>query len=427
MSYLGSTPTTQSFLAGTDSFNGTGSATNFTLSRIVNSVNDIQVVVNNVVQYPPNYSVSGTTLTISPAPSAGTNNVYVRYLSTTLQSITVPGGSTVNGTFQVAQSTYLATSSGNVGVGTTSPDSLSNFKFVDVGSSGTNQGVVQANNGTVKVAIYANSNTGALATRTNHNLLLQTNATTALTIDTSQNVGIGTTSPGFRLEVKGPSATAGQLSIHDGTGDTTVSGNNAASLLFQTRDSSVRTIAEIDAVNTTTNGTGGAMVFQTRISDTLAERARIDSSGNLLVGRTNNPSGLSNSLYVTGAYSNTTPSGANVFVNTDGSFFRSTSSLKYKTEVQDYSRGLEDVAKLRAVFYKAKSGISTEQQFAGFIAEEIEAAGLTEFVQYAEDGSPDALSYGNMVALCIKAIQEQQAMIDTMKQEIAELKAKVGA
>ena len=86
MAYLGSTPTTQSFISGTDTFNGTGSATNFTLSRFVNSVNDVQVVVNNVVQYPPNYSVSGNTLTISPAPSAGTNNGYVRYLSTTLQT-----------------------------------------------------------------------------------------------------------------------------------------------------------------------------------------------------------------------------------------------------------------------------------------------------------------------------------------------------
>ena len=95
------------------------------------------------------------------------------------------------------------------------------------------------------------------------------------------NVGIGTSSPSYRLEVKGASATAGQLSIHDGTGDTVTSGNNAGSLLFQARDSSVRTIAEIDGVHTTTNGTGGAMVFQTRISDVLAERMRIDSSGNL--------------------------------------------------------------------------------------------------------------------------------------------------
>ena len=89
MSYIGSTPTTQSFIAGTDSFSGTGAQTAFTLTRSVNSVNDIQVVVNNVEQYPPNYSVSGTTLTISPAPSSGTNNVYARYLSTTLQSVGV--------------------------------------------------------------------------------------------------------------------------------------------------------------------------------------------------------------------------------------------------------------------------------------------------------------------------------------------------
>jgi hypothetical protein len=76
-------------------------------------------------------------------------------------------------------------SSGNFGVGTSSPDSLSNFRFLDVGSSGTNQGVIQANNGTVKTAIYANSTEGYLATRTNHNLVFQTNATTQATITTA--------------------------------------------------------------------------------------------------------------------------------------------------------------------------------------------------------------------------------------------------
>ena len=87
MSYIGSTPTTQSFIAGTDYFNGNGSTVNFTLSRSVNSVNDIEVIVNNVEQIPSGYSVSGTTLTFSAAPSAGTSNVYVRYLSTTLLSV----------------------------------------------------------------------------------------------------------------------------------------------------------------------------------------------------------------------------------------------------------------------------------------------------------------------------------------------------
>ena len=87
MSYIGSTPTTQSFIAGTDYFNGNGSTVNFTMSRAVNTVNDIEVIVNNVEQIPSGYSVSGTTLTFSAAPSAGTSNVYVRYLSTTNLSV----------------------------------------------------------------------------------------------------------------------------------------------------------------------------------------------------------------------------------------------------------------------------------------------------------------------------------------------------
>ena len=91
MSYIGSTPTSQNFIAGTDYFNGNGSTVAFTLSRSVNTVDDIEVGVNNVEQIPSGYTVSGTTLTFSAAPSAGTSNIYVRYLSTTLQSITITG------------------------------------------------------------------------------------------------------------------------------------------------------------------------------------------------------------------------------------------------------------------------------------------------------------------------------------------------
>jgi hypothetical protein len=96
MSYIGSNPVTQSFIAGTDYFNGNGSTTAFTLSRSVVSVNDIQATVNNVVQQPNDaYTVSGNTITFTSAPSAGTNNVYVRYISTTTQSIT-PSQNTVS-------------------------------------------------------------------------------------------------------------------------------------------------------------------------------------------------------------------------------------------------------------------------------------------------------------------------------------------
>lgn len=89
MSYIGNNPVTQNFIAGTDQFTGNGSNTNFTLSRLVNTSNDIQVTIANVVQNPTSYSVSGNTLTISPAVANGVV-FYVRYLSTTLQSIPTP-------------------------------------------------------------------------------------------------------------------------------------------------------------------------------------------------------------------------------------------------------------------------------------------------------------------------------------------------
>ena len=103
MAYLGSTPEYQSFTSGTDYFNGDGISVAFTLSRPVASVNDIEVVISNVVQQPSTaYTVSGSTITFTSAPPAGTSNVYARYMSTATQTIT-PSPGTV-GTSQISPS-----------------------------------------------------------------------------------------------------------------------------------------------------------------------------------------------------------------------------------------------------------------------------------------------------------------------------------
>ena len=215
MSYIGNTPANQNFVAGADQFSGTGSQTVFTLSRNVNTVFDIFVAISNVPQDPYSaYSVSGSTLTFTSAPPSGTGNIYVTYRATNVQTfVPSPGvsaqfglgsaaspsmtfiGDTNTGIFSPGADTLAFVEGGveamridsvaNVGVGTTSPDSVTNFRFIDVGSSGTNQGIVQVNNGTVKAAIYANGTTGHLATRTNHNLALQTNSTTQANITTA--------------------------------------------------------------------------------------------------------------------------------------------------------------------------------------------------------------------------------------------------
>ena len=201
----------------------------------------------------------------------------------------------------------------------------------------------------------------------------------------------------------------------------------------------------------------GPLVFGTNTT----ERARIDSTGRMLIATTTISSGsntagleiiapnatsgqyafaLLNSARTQYAiafrndgyfrsesvYAQTSGSSANVFVDSSGYLLRSTSSIKYKKDVVDYDKGLIAVQSLRPVYYKSNrtnaDGNEDSHQYVGFIAEEIDAAGLTEFVQYGEDSTPESLAYGNMVALLTKAIQELKAELDTVKAELATLK-----
>jgi len=82
MSYLGNTPENNIifYVLGIDKFNGTSACTQFALSRTLAQDIDAQVIVNNVIQEPiAAYSVSGSTLTFTEAPSSGANNIQVIY------------------------------------------------------------------------------------------------------------------------------------------------------------------------------------------------------------------------------------------------------------------------------------------------------------------------------------------------------------
>jgi len=133
------------------------------------------------------------------------------------------------------------------------------------------------------------------------------------------------------------------------------------------------------------------------------QRMRIDSSGDLRVGR---------------IFSNITSGGANVRVQSDGLLQRDTSSRRYKNTIEDATHGLADLNKLRSVTYKGNNDGDTI--FGGLIAEEVHDAGLIEFVDYNSNNEPDALRYGNMVSLCIKSIQQLSAKVETLEAALQE-------
>jgi len=87
-------------------------------------------------------------------------------------------------------------SSGNVGIGTNNPDSE-----LHVVSAGSPSIRVTDTTNTVTGKFQADNSVGKVGTHTNHSFQLFSNNTTALTIDTSQNVGIGTTNPTDQLTI----------------------------------------------------------------------------------------------------------------------------------------------------------------------------------------------------------------------------------
>jgi hypothetical protein len=78
--YIGNTPTTQLYNSALDSFNGDGTTVAFTVSRVVGTEKDLDVTVNGVPQDPNNsYTVNGSVVTFTEAPSVGTGNIIVRF------------------------------------------------------------------------------------------------------------------------------------------------------------------------------------------------------------------------------------------------------------------------------------------------------------------------------------------------------------
>ena len=82
MAYIGQKPATTITVPTSQSFNGDGSTTAFTLNKGVTVGEELEVFVDNVQQQPGStfsYTATGTALTFDEAPPTGTDNVYVIY------------------------------------------------------------------------------------------------------------------------------------------------------------------------------------------------------------------------------------------------------------------------------------------------------------------------------------------------------------
>ena len=286
-----------------------------------------------------------------------------------------------------------------------------------------------------------------VAADTTGTLVFQTGATptTAVTIDASQNVGVGVTPSAWTLKAVQngnaafwTSATNAYLSsnLYYGSGGRTYISNGYSSELGLSTGGFQFQISA--------SGTAGGAITQT-------QAMTLDASGNLYVGAaaTSSASRLGVRGSGTGSaweiYSeNSTPSqnfgvrddgniyagrlgastGTALVLNANGYIYTLTSSLRYKKDVEPIDIGLDFILGLNPVKYNLKE--SDEPQV-GFIAEDFPDARLVSMSRIdKEDESKglqaESVNYAQIVAPLVKAIQEQQALITQLQADVAALK-----
>ncbi len=257
--------------------------------------------------------------------------------------------------------------------------------------------------------------------------------TQAMTLDASGRLGIGTTSPSSVLV----------LNTASGENTTTYALAGSAKAYVGVAAGSGQ-IIDGSAANDFCVRSGSNILFA---AGGQYEKARIDSSGNLLVGTTtyrgrvtsedagsntsNSPMGVnvtsasgSGACYVLTSYRLGTLVGSITNTST-ATAYNTSSDYRLKENIAPMTGALATVAKLKPCTYSWKS---TGEAGQGFIAHELQAvvpdAVTGEKDAVNEDGSikPQGIDTSFLVATLTAALQELKAIVDAQAAEIAALK-----
>ena len=196
-------------------------------------------------------------------------------------------------------------SSGRVGIGTSSPSSLLHLSVATAASDGTKGVRISNPAGTTAIFECGSSNDSYVGTTSASDFSIRTNNTSRIYVTNGGSVGIGTTAPSYALHVSGTGQVSSRTFATDSTGDASFfvqnDGNGLCGpLVYGSTKTAYGALASNETAfysnrSTTIMADGGSTVIKFATGGNT-ERARIDSSGSLLVGTTtlgNNRNGVS--------------------------------------------------------------------------------------------------------------------------------------
>mgnify|MGYP003115147954 CR=1 FL=1 len=325
-------------------------------------------------------------------------------------------------------------SSQRVGIGTTSPAAVVHLEGAapyirtKQTSAPTDEKTWDFNAGTDGIFRFRNTNDAANSSnnwleverngvQTNSIRLLTGSGSERVRITSGGFVGIGTTSPATALHISGTTSTSSriQLTRSGVDGQMAITGN---ALAFDSQGSS---------------GTNGTIQFYAGGT----KRTEILTDGRLVLGGITPNTSVDNSLVCAGriesdgTYSITTSGSANLHVGSNGTFSRSTSSRKYKANIETMEDSYADaILNARPVWFNSTAPEDTDHPewgYWGFIAEEMHDIDprLVFYGRPNEEGNlePEGVQYDRFVPHLVNLIKRQKDQIVDLTARIEALEA----